>query len=229
MLQKSVEDFAENDIKFKKLVKDAVREELKSYKQHISKMHKSIFNILEIHGRRIETQINHINAIEQSLEDLRMNYKDFKRDSVAVMKDQIKNLDNIFDETYKSIDKVERKVLIKMEAKFQSQRNDINVIAQFLEDLEMDFVNFLHNFSKFYLKEKEEVPTELIEVFKKMEAKFQSQRNDINVIAQSLRELQMDYKDFKKKYEIERKIENLDKANSNKVEILDIEGNSDGK
>ena len=62
-----------------------------------------------------------------------------------------------------------------------------------------------------------------------MEAKFQSQRNDINVIAYSLRTLQMDYKDFKKKYEIERKIENLDKANSNKVEILDIEGDSDGK
>ena len=130
MLQKSVENLAENDIKFKELVKDAVREELKSYKQHISKMHKSIFNILEIHGRRIETQINHINAIEQSLEDLRMNYKDFKRDSVAVMKDQIKNLDNIFDEIYKSVDEVENHQI-------KGERNEYNNVIK--ELLKSDF------------------------------------------------------------------------------------------
>ncbi|WP_187106950.1 hypothetical protein [Campylobacter hyointestinalis] len=35
MLQKSVENLAENDIKFKELVKDAVREELKCNKVEI--------------------------------------------------------------------------------------------------------------------------------------------------------------------------------------------------
>lgn len=196
MLQKSVEDFAENDIKFKELVKDAVREELKSYKEHNDELIREIFELLKLHRENTEFHIeinqkifelfkNDINAIEQSLEDLRMNYKDFKRASIEVMRDQIKNLDNIFNEIYKFVDEIE--------------------------------------------KEKGKVPTELLEVLIKMEAKFQSQRNDINVIAYSLRTLQMDYKDFKKKQKIERKIENLDKANSNKVEILDIEGGSDGK
>ena len=126
MLQKSVEDFAENDIKFKELVKDAVREELKFYKQHISKINKSIFNILEIHGRRINTQINHINAIEQSLEDLQIDYKEYIEAMTEVLK--------------------------KIENKLQNQRNDINVIAQYLRNLI------------------------------KMEDKFQNQRNKVEIL-----------------------------------------------
>ncbi|MBK3487550.1 hypothetical protein JF116_09170 [Campylobacter fetus subsp. venerealis] len=114
MLQKSVEDFAENDIKFKELVKDAVREELKFYKQHISKINKSIFNI------------NHINAIEQSLEDLQIDYKEYIEAMTEVLK--------------------------KIENKLQNQRNDINVIAQYLRDLI------------------------------KMEDKFQNQRNKVEIL-----------------------------------------------
>lgn len=172
MLQKSVEDFAENDIKFKKLVKDAVREELKSYKEHNDKQIQIIFEKLQLYR-----------------EDLRITYK------------LIQEIIELFG-LHKENSELHRKK-----------------VDESLSELQMDFEIY----------QKEIYPTELIEVFKKMEAKFQSQRNDINVIAYSLRTLQMDYKYFKKKYEIERKIENLDKANSNKVEILDIEGGSDGK
>ena len=128
MLQKSVEDFAENDIKFKELVKDAVREELKSYKEHNDKQIQIIFEKLQLYR-----------------EDLRITYK-----------------------------------LIQ----------------------------------------------EIIELFGLHKENSELHRKKVDEI---LSKLQMDYKDFKKKYEIERKIENLDKANSNKVEILDIEGDSDGK
>lgn len=92
-------------------------------------------------------------------------------------------------------------------------------------------------------------PKELIEVLKKMENKFQSQRNDINVIARSLQSLRINFEIYKKenktifeeeemendnealsiKQKIEREIENLDKVNSNKVEILATKGSSDGK
>ncbi|WP_096025403.1 hypothetical protein [Campylobacter lanienae] len=128
MLQKSVEDFAENDIKFKELVKDAVREELKSYKEHNDKQIQIIFEKLQLYR-----------------EDLRITYK-----------------------------------LIQ----------------------------------------------EIIELFGLHKENSELHRKEVDEI---LSKLQMDYKDFKKKQKIERKIENLDKANSNKVEILDIEGSSDGK
>ena len=82
-----------------------------------------------------------------------------------------------------------------------------------------------------------------------MEAKFRSQRNDINAISESLQSLRINFEIYTKenktifeeeemendnealsiKQKIEREIENLDKANNNKVEILDIEGSSDGK
>ena len=84
-----------------------------------------------------------------------------------------------------------------------------------------------------------------------MECKFQSQRNDINVIARSLQllSLRINFELYKKenktifeeegmendnealsiKQKIEKEIENLDKVNSNKVEILATKGSSDGK
>ena len=204
MLQKSVEDFAENDIKFKELVKDAVREELKSYKEHNDKQIQIIFEklqlyredlritykliqeIIELFGLHKENSELHRKKVDEILSKLQMDYKDFKKKYEIERK--IENLD-------------------------KANSNKVEIL-----DI---------NDNKIYGIEIH--PKELLEVLIKMEAKFQSQRNDINVIAYSLRTLQMDYKDFKKKYEIERKIENLDKANSNKVEILDIEGDSDGK
>lgn len=58
MLQKSVENLAENDIKFKELVKDAVREELKYHKEYINELHRErtekIFEILKINKEILE-------------------------------------------------------------------------------------------------------------------------------------------------------------------------------
>ena len=53
-----------------------------------------------------------------------------------------------------------------------------------------------NNDNKIYGKEIN--PIELVEVLKKMETKFQTQRSDINIISQSLRNLQMDYNEYKK-------------------------------
>lgn len=194
MLQKSVEDFAENDIKFKKLVKDAVREELKFYKEHNDKQIQIIFEKLQLYR-----------------EDLRITYK------------LIQEIIELFG-LHKENSELHRKKVDEILSKLQMDYKDL-LETQKIKKNKVEILDI--NDNKIYGIEIH--PKELLEVLIKMEAKFQSQRNDINVIAYSLRTLQMDYKDFKKKQKIERKIENLDKANSNKVEILDIEGSSDGK
>ncbi len=65
MLQKSVEDFAENDIKFKELVKDVVREELKFYKEHTDEQIREILELLKFF-KKIEEITNKFLDIEGS-------------------------------------------------------------------------------------------------------------------------------------------------------------------
>lgn len=236
MLQKSVENFAENDVKFKELVKDIVREELKSYKEHNDKQIQIIFEklqlyredlritykliqeIIELFGLHKENSELHRKKVDEILSKLQMDFEIYQKEIYPK---------ELFE------------ILKKMEAKFQTQRKDINILAEMWEEQKAKQQRTLNRAEKnkveiFDINDNkiygiEIHPKELVEVLRKMEAKFQSQRNDINVIAYSLRTLQMDYKDFKKKDEIEREIENLDKVNSNKVEIFDIKGSFDGK
>ena len=231
MLQKLVENFAENDVKFKELVKDIVREELKSYKEHNDKQIQIIFEKLQLYR-----------------EDLRITYKliqeiielfGLHKENSELHRKKVDEILSKLQTDYNECNKELFEILKKMEAKFQTQRKDINILTEMWEEQKAKQQRTLNRAEKnkveiFDINDNkiygiEIHPKELVEVLRKMEAKFQSQRNDINVIAYSLRTLQMDYKDFKKKDEIEREIENLDKVNSNKVEILDTKGSFDGK
>lgn len=214
MLQKSVEDFAENDIKFKELVKDAVREELKFYKEHNDKQIQIIFEklqlyredlritykliqeIIELFGLHKENSELHRKKVDEILSKLQMDYKDLL-ETQKIKKNKVEILD-INDNKIYGIEihpKELLEVLIKMEAKFRSQRNDINAISESLQSLRINF--------EIYTKENKTI--------------FEEE------------EMENDNEALSIKQKIEREIENLDKANNNKVEILDIEGSSDGK
>lgn len=214
MLQKSVEDFAENDIKFKELVKDAVREELKSYKEHNDKQIQIIFEklqlyredlritykliqeIIELFGLHKENSELHRKKVDEILSKLQMDYKNLL-ETQKIKKNKVEILD-INDNKIYGIEihpKELLEVLIKMEAKFRSQRNDINAISESLQSLRINF--------EIYTKENKTI--------------FEEE------------EMENDNEALSIKQKIERKIENLDKANSNKVEILDTKGSSDGK
>lgn len=110
MLQKSVEDFAENDIKFKKLVKDAVREELKFYKEHNDKQLQIIFEklqlyredlritykliqeIIELFGLHKENSELHRKKVDEILSKLQMDYKDLL-ETQKIKKNKVEILD----------------------------------------------------------------------------------------------------------------------------------------
>ncbi|WP_162776185.1 hypothetical protein, partial [Escherichia coli] len=68
---------------------------------------KELIEVLKKMENKFQNQRNDINVISQSLQSLQMNYKDFKRESNELMRDQIKNLDTIFNEIYESVDEVE--------------------------------------------------------------------------------------------------------------------------
>ncbi|KAA3682596.1 hypothetical protein E3U40_10140 [Campylobacter fetus subsp. venerealis] len=79
---------------------------------------------------KFQSQRNDINVISQSLKSLQINYKDFKRESNEVMRDQIKNIDNIFNEIYESVDEVENHQI-------KGERNEYNNVIK--ELLKSDF------------------------------------------------------------------------------------------
>ena len=277
MLQKSVENFVENDVKFKELVKDIVREELKSYKEHNDKQIQIIFEKLQLYREDLRITYKLIQEIIE-LFGLHKENSELHRKKVDEI---LKNLQTDYNECNKEL----FEILKKMEAKFQTQRKDINIIAESLRNFKKDIIELfkdqMNTFDSILAemweeqkakqqrtlnraeKNKVEIldindnkiygieihPKELLEVLIKMECKFQSQRNDINVIARSLQSLRINFEIYKKenktifeeeemendnealsiKQKIEREIENLDKVNSNKVEILATKGSSDGK
>lgn len=79
---------------------------------------------------KFQNQRNDINVISQSLQSLQMNYKDFKRESNELMRDQIKNLDTIFNEIYESVDEVENHQI-------KGEKNEYNNVIK--ELLKSDF------------------------------------------------------------------------------------------
>ncbi|WP_086290008.1 MULTISPECIES: hypothetical protein [Campylobacter] len=91
---------------------------------------KELIEVLKKMENKFQSQRNDINVISQSLKSLQMNYRDFKRESTEVMRDQIRNLDSIFDEIYKSVDEVENHQI-------KGERNEYNNVIK--ELLKSDF------------------------------------------------------------------------------------------
>ncbi|MBK3487548.1 hypothetical protein JF116_09160 [Campylobacter fetus subsp. venerealis] len=89
-----------------------------------------LVEVLKKIEQKLQNQRNDINVISQSLKALQMNYKDFKRESTEVMRDQIRNLDSIFNEIYKSVDEVENQQI-------KGERNEYNNVIK--ELLKSDF------------------------------------------------------------------------------------------
>lgn len=115
MIQKSVENFTENDVKFKELVKDIVKEELKSYKEYNDKQIQIIFEklqlyredlritykliqeIIELFGLHKENSELHRKKVDESLRKLQTDYNEYKKDVNEIFKEQIAVFDSIFD------------------------------------------------------------------------------------------------------------------------------------
>ncbi len=91
---------------------------------------KELIEVLKKMENKFQNQRNDINVISQSLQSLQMNYKDFKRESNELMRDQIKNLDTIFNEIYESVDEVENHQI-------KGERNEYNNVIK--ELLKSDF------------------------------------------------------------------------------------------
>ncbi|TWO30688.1 hypothetical protein [Campylobacter hyointestinalis] len=91
---------------------------------------KELVEVLKKMENKFQNQRNDINVISQSLQSLQMNYKDFKRESNELMRDQIKNLDTIFNEIYESVDEVENHQI-------KGERNEYNNVIK--ELLKSDF------------------------------------------------------------------------------------------
>lgn len=89
-----------------------------------------LVEVLKKIEQKLQNQRNDINVISQSLKALQMNYKDFKRESTEVMRDQIRNLDSIFNEIYESVDEVENHQI-------KGERNEYNNVIK--ELLKSDF------------------------------------------------------------------------------------------
>lgn len=97
-----------------------------------------LLEVLRKMESKFQSQRNDINVISQSLKVLQIDYKDFKKESNEVMRDQIRNLDNIFNEIYKPVDEIEnyqikgeKNIIIKRE------KNEYNNVIK--ELLKSDF------------------------------------------------------------------------------------------
>ena len=115
MIQKSVENFTENDVKFKELVKDIVKEELKSYKEYNDKQIQIIFEklqlyredlritykliqeIIELFGLHKENSELHRKKVDESLRKLQTDYNEYKKDISELFEDQMTIFDSIFE------------------------------------------------------------------------------------------------------------------------------------
>ncbi|WP_096022119.1 hypothetical protein [Campylobacter lanienae] len=91
---------------------------------------KELVEVLKKIENKLQSQRNDINVISQSVRTLQVDYKDFKRESNELMRDQIRNLDNIFNEIYKSIDEVE-------DHQIKGEKNEYNNVIK--ELLKSDF------------------------------------------------------------------------------------------
>lgn len=131
MLQKSVENFEENDVKFKELVKDIVKEELKSYKEHNDKQIQIIFEklqfyredlrityklireIIELFKLHKENSELHRKKVVEILTKLQTDHNEYKKNIDEIFEKQMTVFDSIieFIETIET-QKIERKVEI---------------------------------------------------------------------------------------------------------------------
>lgn len=216
MLQKSVENFAENDVKFKELLKDIVREELKSYKEHNDKQIQIIFEklqlyredlritykliqeIIELFGLHKENSELHRKKVDEILSKLQMDFEIYQKEIYPK---------ELFE------------ILKKMEAKFQTQRKDINIIAESLRNFKKDIIELF----KDQMNTFDSILADLAEMWEE-----QIYKKENKTIFEE-EEMENDNEALSIKQKIEREIENLDKVNSNKVEILATKGSSDGK
>lgn len=131
MLQKSVENFEENDVKFKELVKDIVKEELKSYKEHNDKQIQIIFEKLQFYREDLrityklireiielfilhkENSELHRKKVVEILTKLQTDHNEYKKNIDEIFEKQMTVFDFIieFIETIET-QKIERKVEI---------------------------------------------------------------------------------------------------------------------
>lgn len=131
MLQKSVENFEENDVKFKELVKDIVKEELKSYKEHNDKQIQIIFEKLQFYREDLrityklireiielfilhkENSELHRKQVVEILTKLQTDHNEYKKNIDEIFEKQMTVFDFIieFIETIET-QKIERKVEI---------------------------------------------------------------------------------------------------------------------
>lgn len=128
MLQKSVENFAENDVKFKKLVKDMVKEELKSYKEHNDKQIQIIFEKLQLYREDLrityklireiielfklhkENSELHRKKVEEILRKLQTDHNEYKKNIDEIFEKQMTICDFIIE--FIETQKIERKIEI---------------------------------------------------------------------------------------------------------------------
>lgn len=137
MMQKSVENFAENDVKFKELIKDIVREELKSYKEHNDKQIQIIFEKLQLYREDLRITYKLIQEIIE-LFGLHKENSELHRKKVDEI---LRNLQTDYNECNKEL----FEILKKMEAKFQTQRKDINIIAESLRNFKKDIIELFED------------------------------------------------------------------------------------